>query len=466
MALSFQNCCYADLALNDGSRQLSYKELFQSSKAAKEKISHQKMDCSETIGLIVDQTVSSIAVLLGVAGIDANILLLDSFQPEEEYERIGELCNVRIWIADNSQKTKLPLSDNNSFFQYDDLLESHFNSEPEKIIINENSMFLLPSSGSTGRTKIVRIPKTMVMSEGKKFSKWFGLLSKDAVLTTVPLNYMYGLSAALFGSLYNGSSLHICKNPSPRKVAKFTQDFGCTVIFSIPQMYHLLNQSDMINKRDVESLRLFITAGDKLEIEVAKKFDKKFGSKILQIYGSTETGCIAADRPNKKFLTDTVGSVMDGVKVLFSTDKRILVKSKTLFKGYLTEEGIDNPVSNNTFTTNDIGEFREDQLKVYGRYSPHIKVGARLIDPNEILQAIEKYPGVVKVEVRGEPDLTYGQRIIANVTAKHSISENKIKDFLRSILPHYKIPHIIYVSDKSYSWKKSYISVEEKPSNG
>jgi long-chain acyl-CoA synthetase len=458
------NLCLSNLAINDGEQQISYKEVIQLTSVVRKKMGYQKLKTNETIGLIVDQSVSSIVVLLGLFGMDSNVLLLDTSQPDNELERIGRLCNVRIWITKEDKSFNLPIDHTSVLLRYGDVIDSSLNDDQDhcSIPVSKNSLILLPSSGSTGRLKVVRIPKPMLLAEGKKFSNWFGLQSDDVVLATVPLNYMYGLSAPLLGSLYSGSSLHICKNPSPRKVVKYIRSYGCTAIFAIPQMYYLLNESDMVKTYDLQPLRLVITAGDKLEPQVASQFQNKFCKRILQIYGSTETGCIAAHQPNVKSLKNAVGKVMTGVNVTVSKNNKIIVKSKTLFLGYMTEEGIVNPVINHTFETNDLGEVREDQVFLFGRYSPHFKVGARLIDPNEIVSAIKGYPGVENIQVNGEPDLVYGQKIVAKVIANHHISEQQIKAFLSSKLASYKIPHTIIVSDQINSWKKTYINVEEE----
>ena len=194
--------------------------------------------------------------------------------------------------------------------------------------------------------------------------------------------------------------------------------------------------------------------------------ERKYGKgKILNGYGQTECSPLISlvypDAPKEKKIS-TVGTPMEGIELAFMdpATKRllpkgqqgeILVKGYNVFNGYYKAPKEDQPFDEDGYLhTGDLGYLDEEgYLVLSGRIKDIIIRKGENISPQEIEEAMQKFPEFGKVRVLGFPSVDEGEYIIACVELLKKplhFDEKKYLNELRKTLPSIKIPaHIVYM---------------------
>lgn len=166
------------------------------------------------------------------------------------------------------------------------------------------------------------------------------------------------------------------------------------------------------------------------------------GARVTVTYGMTETsGGVVYD-----------GVPLPGVGIETDDDGRISIASPTLMDGYrLDEAATEHAVVGGRFVTEDRGTWDANgRLRVVGRMDRTIITGGKNVSPSEVEEALMAHPDVLEASVRGEPDETWGQRVVADVVSRdpnRPPTVEGLNGFLRERISAYKIPARIRVLD-------------------
>lgn len=149
---------------------------------------------------------------------------------------------------------------------------------------------LLPTSGSTGNPRLVRLSRHALETNARAIADVLGITGDDVAPTSLPLHYSYGLSV-LNSHLARGATVVI--EPSGLLGRGFwdtVDSYGCTTLAAVPYHYEVLRRLgfDPANHR---RLRTLTQAGGKLRTELVTEFDAKMraaGGRLYVMYGQTE----------------------------------------------------------------------------------------------------------------------------------------------------------------------------------
>ncbi|CAM4261352.1 hypothetical protein BAMA_04485 [Bacillus manliponensis] len=413
------------------------------------------VQAGEKIGLVIDHSMESLFILLTIINQECCVILMDVQSQEFEIERVSKISNVNMWILPDDHNYKL--ASKFSTYTYTYVYQNAIQPNDYKNI--DLGYIYMLTSGTKGMSKIAKIPYQSLWDGASAYQQWFEIQRSDVILSTVPLTHSYGLIGSCLVALYSGAALYLCKNPTPRRVVNVIRKSQPTILFGVPVLYSLLNQANKVKKEDLAPLRLLISSGGPLNNDVQETFYKKYELSIQQVYGSTETGMIAATHPDKKASPESVGHLLPHVRAEQDVNGHITIRSKTVFGGYLTELGEQNPVVNNTYVIADYGKIENNEVFLLGRSPNFINVAGRKVNPTEIENLLMKYPSVKETRVIGQQDMLYGEKIIAYVkSSENGFDEKVLKEYLMSNLAFYKLPHEIKnVEEIPKSWKEIYV---------
>ena len=178
------------------------------------------------------------------------------------------------------------------------------------------------SSGSTGRPKRLDRTHGQCMAEAEAYLG-LGLTPADKILAAVPLFHTWGMGACIFGSAISGAALVILEDPHPfllrrHRAMELIEEEGITFFPGVPFNYRLM--ADSPSDADLSSLRLCFTAGMAMPLETFEAFGERFGVLVRQLYGSTETGMIAANLSDDPVATfESVGTPVRALSSRSST---------------------------------------------------------------------------------------------------------------------------------------------------
>lgn len=159
-----------------------------------------------------------------------------------------------------------------------------------RIVPHPDLALLIPTSGSTGDSKVVRLSHSSVKFCSEAIAKVLGLFCDDVSVTSLPLFYSYGLSV-LHAQLASGGSIYVCR---PNLLDK---NFWATLkrarvshFAAVPSMYSMILAAKL-EKLIPKSFRVLTCAGGKLSIDRTRellKLSKLRGFAYFSMYGATE----------------------------------------------------------------------------------------------------------------------------------------------------------------------------------
>ena len=288
------------------------------------------------------------------------------------------------------------------------------------------------TSGSTGRPQPLRFTAAQMLADGRQVCASMGITGADRNLAIIPCGHSYGLGNLVMPLLAQGTALVVPASPLPRVLAETCARWQCTVFPAVPTLLRLLAEGDP-SPDLLASLRLIITAGSSLPPAVARAFASRYGRRLHNFYGSSETGGICFDRDGEATLTGrSVGQPLDGVTLTPTAAGRFWVESAavmTLGRPRRSPFGRHRPA--------DRGELTPDgELVLLGRAGRIVKIGGRRIELGEIETAFRRVPGVTEAFAAPHPSLA--DELAAVVQT--SLGERELRVLLATQWPAWKIP--------------------------
>lgn len=191
---------------------------------------------------------------------------------------------------------------------------------------------LLTTSGSTGSPKLVRQSYQNIRSNTESIVQYLELNQTERAITTLPMNYTYGLSV-LTTHLYVGATVLLTEKAVLQKEFwTFFKDQAATSVAGVPYTYEMLDKLRFV-RMDLPSLRYMTQAGGKLSPELHKKFAEyavKEGKKFIVMYGQTEATARMAYLPYERSLEKygSMGIAIPGGRFeLIDADETVIEES-------------------------------------------------------------------------------------------------------------------------------------------
>lgn len=270
----------------------------------------------------------------------------------------------------------------------------------------------------------------------------------DAWLMSLPMYHISGFSL-IMRSLINKAAIIF---PKPdEQLSDAIKNPAITHISLVPaQLSKLLESAEskkLINR--LQKFNAILIGGSAIPASLIKS-SLEISMPIFTTYGSTEMASqITTTEPDDlKNKIDSSGKLLPHRKLKIAHDGEILVKGKTLFKGYAKNDLIELPTdSQGYFHTNDIGSIDlQGNLTVIARKDLMFISGGENIHPQQIEIEIEKIENVECAIVIPTDDKIFEQAPVAfiKIQKDHPLNPKAIQSELQKKLESFKIPKIIY----------------------
>jgi len=293
-----------------------------------------------------------------------------------------------------------------------------------------------------------------------------GGLEQDVALVTLPLFHSTAQTCQMNSGLYGGFRLVLLPRFDPASVLKTIVDEGVEFWIGVPTMYWALldyAESARVDVAEVgKHLRICISGGAPMPVEVMRRFESTFGVRVLEGYGLSETAPVVSfnqlQRPTKP---GTVGLPIFGVDVRCVDENgapvapgergEVVVRGPNVMKGYFNRpEATDEAMRNGWFHTGDIGVVDDDgYLSIVDRKKDMILRGGFNVYPRELEEVIMTHPAVSLVAVIGVPDDRLGEEVKAFIVrrAEASVTAEELVLWFREQFAAYKYPRIVEFLD-------------------
>ena len=173
---------------------------------------------------------------------------------------------------------------------------------PKEVPLYQNLALLLTTSGSTGSPKLVRQSYDNIQSNAQSIAQYLELNETERPITTLPMNYTYGLSI-INSHLFVGATILLTEYTlMEREFWDFFKQEKATSFGGVPYTYEILKKLRFF-KMDLPYLRTMTQAGGKLSPELHREFAKyaqENGKHFVVMYGQTEATARMGYLPWKK----------------------------------------------------------------------------------------------------------------------------------------------------------------------
>lgn len=385
--------------IEESGKEISYDEICTLSEQLKGYLPSRSLVfnlCSNTLGSLVGYITflnNRVVPLMVDANLDIKLLknLIETYSPEY------------LW---------LPSSKVANFYGYDVVYSSckyclvktnlHVNKR-----LHEDLALLLTTSGSTGSFKLVRQSYVNVQSNMDAIASYLDLTSTERAITTLPMNYTYGLSI-INSHLLVGATLILTEKTLMQKDF-WTQlkEFKATSFGGVPYTYEMLDKLRFF-RMNLPYLKTMTQAGGRLPLSLHEKFakyaldnDKNF----VVMYGQTEATARMSYLPKEKSL-EKAGSIgiaipggefslegEDGQKITQpNVAGELVYKGDNVTLGYAEsrEDLAKGDERNGVLHTGDMAKFDEEGFYyIVGRKKRFLKIFGNRVNLDETEQLIK-----------------------------------------------------------------------------
>jgi len=290
-------------------------------------------------------------------------------------------------------------------------------SEP-KLPTDAYAMFF--TSGTTGTPTGTIKTNENIQSELDALYAIFKPYNFERIIVTTPLIHIYGfLSGVMLPSML-GCEVVVKEEYWPYDLFDLYEGKKSLVVTTpvfIKALLKLKTEADL-------SHVTFLSSTGLLDNEEVQKFERRFNSNVVQLFGSTETGGIAF-----KASTSEIWKPLEGVDI--ATDNEgIMEVTSPFISEYLLVDTIQKQSS--TFKTSDMIELKEDGFKLLGRLSEIIKVSGKRISITEIENLIEKELGAkdALIKLKRDSSKLKDEKLDIYVVSKKAMDGHTIADLL------------------------------------
>ncbi|HZW76040.1 MAG TPA: AMP-binding protein, partial [Caldimonas sp.] len=216
---------------------------------------------------------------------------------------------------------------------------------------------ILYTSGTTGKPKGAQLTHANLAVNADVTRMLFSLQADDVVLGALPLFHAFGQTCGLNAAVAAGASLALIPRFDPGHALEVIERHRVTVFEGVPTMYAALLHHSERARFDVGTLRICVSGGAALAVELLREFERTFGCVILEGYGLSETSPVACfNHPDRERKPGSIGTPIEGVEMkLVDLQRRdsapgevgeIAIRGHNVMKGYwnrgdATAEAID-----------------------------------------------------------------------------------------------------------------------------
>jgi acyl-CoA synthetase len=297
--------------------------------------------------------------------------------------------------------------------------------------IGPDDLFLLNStSGTTGLPKCV----THDQRRWYHFHDWAvaagGLRSDDVFLSALPAPFGFGIWTAHVTPTLLGAVTVVLPRFDAAALAAAIERHRVTVLAAVTTQFIMLLESPARELHDLSSLRVMFTGGEAVPYERAARFEDETGARVLQFYGSNETGALS-----RTTLTDdrdvrlrSAGRVIPEMHVrLFDDEGRDVTETGSgqpgcrgpaISRGYWEDDAANAQLftEDGWMLTGDVATLDDaGVLRIVGRKADFIIRGGKNVSGPVVEAEVGTHPAVALAAAVPMPDPVFGERVCVYV---------------------------------------------------
>jgi long-chain acyl-CoA synthetase len=322
---------------------------------------------------------------------------------------------------------------------------------------------ILYTSGTTGTPKGAELTHDNLGRNAAIAAGLFGIDGDAVTLGALPLFHSFGQTCGLNASVRAGGCLTLIPRFDAGRALEIIQRDRVTVFEGVPTMYAALLAHPARTGVDTSALRVCVSGGAAMPVEVMRSFERAFGCAILEGYGLSETSPVASfNHPERERKPGSIGTPVEGVEMKLVAEDgaevargevgEIAIRGHNVMKGYWRRpDATADAIRNGWFHTGDLARVDEDgYFFIVDRKKDMVIRGGYNVYPREIEEVLYEHPAVREAAVLGVPHPELGEEVAAAIVLASgaSVEEAEIVGFVKGQVAAYKYPRLVWFVDE------------------
>jgi long-chain acyl-CoA synthetase len=329
---------------------------------------------------------------------------------------------------------------------------------------DDDDAVILYTSGTTGRPKGAQLTHANLYRNAEvTATTLLDAGPDDVIMGCLPLFHCFGLTCGLNSSVIGGACLTLLPRFDAGAALEMIAQERVTIFEGVPTMYAAMLHHPARATADVSSLRLCVSGGAALPLEILRGFEEAFGCVILEGYGLSETSPVASfNHPDAVRKPGSIGTPIAGVEMrvvdaaggTLATGEigEIAIRGHNVMKGYWGQpEATAKAIPDGWFRTGDLAQTDADgYFFIVDRKKELIIRGGYNVYPREVEEALYEHPGVAEAAVIGIPHDSLGEEVGAAVALKPGAqaTPDELRAFVKERVAAYKYPRHVWLVDQ------------------
>ncbi len=457
------------IAVTCGDKSLSYQELNRRANRVARALQTFGVCADVPVGLCVERSVDGLVGLLGILKAGGGYVPLDPSFPDHRLRLMLDDAKVAMVVTQGHLRSHLH-GYGGQICDVETLCQSTVEGGEENLAASvspDQLAYIIYTSGSTGRPKGVAVThRNLATSLRARLQYYPEPVSRFLLTFSLAFD---GSVTGIFWTLLQGGQLIIpseAAHRDPAELAALIERHQISHVVWVPSLYHAVLGEAL--DAQLESLRIVITAGESLPLELVRRHYQFLPSATLyNEYGPTEATVwcsvyhttrqeAGARVPIGKPIDCMQLYVLDvGLEpVPVGVPGELYVAGDCLARGYvnqpqLTQERfLPHPhvAGIRLYRTGDLARYREDgNIEFLGRVDQQVKLRGFRIELGEVEYVLSNFPGVYQAAALLRQDKPEQQRLVGYVTGQPSLKAmlDQVRSYLVARLPHYMVPSVI-----------------------
>jgi long-chain acyl-CoA synthetase len=344
----------------------------------------------------------------------------------------------------------------------DALLDRSENEPPDVTRDPEEPAVFLYTSGTTGRPKGAVLSHRNIAANAAACAEAIKVRPDDVFMCVLPMFHSFAATVCVVLPLSLGNTVVIHERFVPANVLRSIRDDRITVFCAVPSMFAVLLRSKPAEPVDFSHVRICVSGGAPMPLEVMQAFETAFGVPVLEGYGPTEASPVVSVNPiDGVRKPGSVGLPLPGVTVSIFDDAdrevpvgeigEVVVRGPNVMIGYHNQpEATAEAKRGGWLHTGDMGRLDEDgYLYIVDRKKDLIISGGLNVYPREVEEVLYRHPKVEEAAVVGMPDELRGEVVRAVVALREGqqATAEEIIHFCAEHLARFKVPRVVEFMD-------------------
>lgn len=309
---------------------------------------------------------------------------------------------------------------------------------PGAVAHPDTAAAILFTSGSEGAPKAVVLSHRNILANCNQLASVVDFDRSDRVLNAMPMFHAFGFTGGTILPVLSGVRTFLYPSPLHyRLIPGFVHKAGATILFGTDTF--LMGWGRSAQPHEFQKVRLAFAGAERVREETRRLYEDRFGVRVLEGYGATETAPVIAINTARHNRPGTVGQFLPGIEWRLdpvpgiADGGRLLVRGANVMLGYMkaSAPGVLEPLEDGWYDTGDIVDVDEDGfITIKGRLKRFAKLAGEMVSMTAAESlAAGLWPDAVHAVV-SRPDPRKGEQLVL-VTTQRDASASALLAYAR-----------------------------------